>query len=63
MIGASLHGSVIRFRYVTWEETRSPVGRSDFKSDKGRQTVLGGFDSHSLPPSAVRVPEFENNSG
>lgn len=29
----------------------SPVGRPDFKSGKGREPVLGGFDSHSLPPS------------
>ncbi len=29
----------------------SPVGRPDFKSGRGRETVLGGFDSHSLPPS------------
>jgi selenocysteine-specific elongation factor len=28
----------------------SPVGRPDFKSGKGREPVLGGFDSHSLPP-------------
>ena len=28
----------------------SPVGRPDFKSGKGRQPVLGGFDPHSLPP-------------
>ena len=28
----------------------SPVGRPDFKSGKGRETVLGGFDSLSLPP-------------
>jgi len=28
-----------------------PVGRPDFKSGKGRETVLGGFDSHSLPPN------------
>ncbi len=28
----------------------SPVGRPDFKSGKGREAVLGGFDSHSLPP-------------
>jgi selenocysteine-specific elongation factor len=27
-----------------------PVGRPDFKSGKGRETVLGGFDSLSLPP-------------
>ena len=30
----------------------SPVGRSDFKSEWGSEPVLGGFDSHSLPPSA-----------
>jgi selenocysteine-specific elongation factor len=30
----------------------SPVGRPDFKSGKGRETVLGGFDSHSLPPAS-----------
>jgi selenocysteine-specific elongation factor len=28
----------------------SPVGRPDFKSGRGRETVLGWFDSHSLPP-------------
>jgi selenocysteine-specific elongation factor len=28
----------------------SPVGRPDFKSGRGRQTVPGGFDSLSLPP-------------
>jgi selenocysteine-specific elongation factor len=28
----------------------SPVGRPDFKSGRGRESVLGGFDSHSLPP-------------
>ncbi len=28
----------------------SPVGRPDFKSGKGREPVLGGFDSHSPPP-------------
>jgi selenocysteine-specific elongation factor len=30
----------------------SPVGRPDFKSGKGRETVLGGFNSHSLPPES-----------
>lgn len=30
----------------------SPVGRPDFKSGRGREPVFGGFDSHSLPPSA-----------
>ena len=29
-----------------------PVGRPDFKSGRGRETVLGGFDSHSLPPDS-----------
>ena len=28
-----------------------PVGRSDFKSEWGGQTVPGGFDSRSLPPA------------
>lgn len=32
-----------------------PVGRPDFKSGKGRETVLGGFDSLSLPPSSRSV--------
>jgi selenocysteine-specific elongation factor len=32
----------------------SPVGRPDFKSGKGRETALSGFDSHSLPPDARR---------
>src|SRR5207237_2698182 len=36
------------------EETRTPVERPDFKSGKGRQPVLGGFDSHSLPPIESR---------
>lgn len=29
----------------------SPVGRPDFKSGWGSEPVLGGFDSHSLPPA------------
>ena len=29
----------------------SPVGRPDFKSGRGREPVLGGFNSHSLPPT------------
>ena len=28
----------------------SPVGRPDFKSGRGREPVLGGFNSLSLPP-------------
>ena len=31
----------------------SPVGRPDFKSGWGSETVPGGFDSHSLPPDAA----------
>src|SRR5450631_3279981 len=31
-------------------EDASPVGRPDFKSGRGREPVLGGFDSHSPPP-------------
>jgi selenocysteine-specific elongation factor len=30
----------------------SPVGRPDFKSGRGREPVLGGFDSLSLPPDS-----------
>jgi selenocysteine-specific elongation factor len=33
----------------------SPVGRPDFKSGKGRETALSGFDSHSLPPLSRRT--------
>jgi selenocysteine-specific elongation factor len=33
----------------------SPVGRPDFKSGRGREPVLGGFDSHSLPPNPPRL--------
>ncbi len=33
----------------------SLVGRPDFKSGKGRETVLGGFDSLSLPPRSRGV--------
>jgi selenocysteine-specific elongation factor len=32
-----------------------PVGRPDFKSGKGREPVLGGFDSLSLPPQQRSV--------
>ncbi len=32
----------------------SPVGRPDFKSGWGSEAVLGGFDSHSLPPTGER---------
>lgn len=33
----------------------SPVGRPDFKSGRGREPVLGGFDSLSLPPHSRRA--------
>ena len=33
----------------------SPVGRPDFKSVWGSEPVLGGFDSHSLPPISERA--------
>jgi selenocysteine-specific elongation factor len=33
----------------------SPVGRPDFKSGRGREPVLGGFDSLSLPPRSRSV--------
>ena len=33
----------------------SPVGRPDFKSGRGREPVLGGFDSLSLPPRSRRA--------
>jgi selenocysteine-specific elongation factor len=36
---------------ITSGRETSPVGRPDFKSGKGREPVLGGFDSLSLPPS------------
>jgi selenocysteine-specific elongation factor len=47
------------FRRDDAEETpsggeSSPVGRPDFKSGRGRETVSGGFDSHSLPPQEQR---------
>lgn len=36
----------------------SPVGCPDFKSGRGREPVLGGFDSHSLPPSLPEKMRF-----
>jgi selenocysteine-specific elongation factor len=33
-----------------------PVGRPDFKSGWGRQTVSGGFDSHPPPPPHKEAP-------
>jgi selenocysteine-specific elongation factor len=34
-----------------------PVGRPDFKSGWGRQTVSGGFDSHPPPPTSSEVQQ------
>lgn len=34
----------------------SPVGRPDFNSGWGSETVPGGFDSHSLPPRSEGQP-------
>ena len=41
----------------------SPVGRPDFKSGRGREPVLGGFDSLSLPPNSppTRLPPTSSN--
>ena len=36
----------------------SPVGRPDFKSGMGRQTILGRFDSYFLPP--FRLGRFKS---
>lgn len=38
------------------EGEASPVGRPDFKSGRGRETVSGGFDSHSLSPVHRSAP-------
>ena len=48
------------FRRATADESisgreSSPVGRPDFKSGRGRESVLGGFDSLSLPPRSRSV--------
>lgn len=45
-----LFGKPIEPGQVSGRES-SPVGRPDFKSGRGREPVLGGFDSLSLPPS------------
>ncbi len=39
----------------------SPVGRPDFKSGRGCETVLGGFDSHSPPPNFRADPTRSEN--
>jgi selenocysteine-specific elongation factor len=38
----------------------SPVGRPDFKSGWGRQTALGGFDSHPPPPLGQSSTESDD---
>ena len=40
----------------------SPVGRPDFKSGRGREPVLGGFDSHSLPPVSSSARSCANKT-
>ena len=50
------------FRAVRREDASSgretsPVGRPDFKSGRGREPVLGGFDSLSLPPRSRIEPD------
>lgn len=40
----------------------SLVGRPDFKSGRGREPVLGGFDSHSLPPNSLGPNSLAPNS-
>ena len=44
------NGAAAGHRTTEQGREASPVGRPDFKSGWGRQTVSGGFDSHSLPP-------------
>ncbi len=41
-------------KFISGRES-SPVGRPDFKSGRGREPVLGGFDSLSLPPYSGRA--------
>jgi selenocysteine-specific elongation factor len=50
---AKFTDAAVSERVVSGGES-SPVGRPDFKSGRGRETVFGGFDSHSLPPSSGR---------
>ncbi len=49
-----LFGPLVSFARIAKGGESFPVGRSDFKSEWGGETVSGGFDSHSLPPSASR---------
>jgi hypothetical protein len=45
------------------EGMRPPVGRPDFKSGKGYSIVLGGFDSHSFPPSVLSGTQRAKRTG
>ena len=47
---------------VSLEGRRHPVRRPDFKSGWGRQAVLGGFDSHALPPQVHASPKFQREN-
>jgi selenocysteine-specific elongation factor len=48
LFGRPAEGKMDKLRNSGGES--SPVGRPDFKSGRGREPVLGGFDSLSLPP-------------
>lgn len=51
-----LFGSIGESAPTSLGRDTSLVGRPDFKSGKGREPVLGGFDSHSLPPKQQPGP-------
>lgn len=46
-----LFGDVMQLSPADNGGESSPVGRSDFKSEWGSEPALGGFDSHSPPPT------------
>ncbi len=49
-----LFGSLVHSSASADGGESSPVGRSDFKSEWGSEPALGGFDSHSPPPSFAK---------
>ncbi len=49
-----LFGSLVHSSATVDGGESSPVGRSDFKSEWGSEPALGGFDSHSPPPSLAK---------
>lgn len=49
-----LFGSIVHASATADGGESSPVGRSDFKSEWGSEPALGGFDSHSPPPSLAK---------